>query len=123
MGSRSAQIGGSSILRASEGVLDKRGASLPPARGRARGRVLFDDGRVGIAGAPTAADVGELAEASLNRHTCPQAWTRACRSKATSISPPAAAIRSRARAVVDVDVETGRSACCATWRWTIAAGS
>jgi aerobic carbon-monoxide dehydrogenase large subunit len=111
MGSRSAQVGGSSILRASEGVLEKaRLVAAHVLEAGAEDVVLFDDGRIGIAGAP---DRGltwaELAEAAAEPSRLPDgmdpglSFAGDFAQSANGSYPFGAHV-----AVVEVDIETGR---------------
>jgi carbon-monoxide dehydrogenase large subunit len=111
MGSRSAQVGGSSILRASEGVLDKaRRVAAHVLEAGAEDVVLFDDGRIGIAGAP---DRGltwaELAAATAESSHLPEgmdpglSFVSDFGQSANGSYPFGAHV-----AVVEVDVQTGQ---------------
>jgi carbon-monoxide dehydrogenase large subunit len=111
MGSSSAQVGGSSVLRASEGVLDKaRRLAAHVLEAGVEDMVLFDDGRIGIAGAPDRALTwGELAEAAGDRSRFPEGMDPGLSidhdfgQSANGSYPFGAHV-----AVVEVDVETGQ---------------
>jgi carbon-monoxide dehydrogenase large subunit len=111
MGSSSAQVGGSSVLRASEGVLEKaRRLAAHVLEAGTEDVVLFDDGRIGIAGAP---DRGltweELAEAATEPSRLPEGMDPGLSfdsdfgQSANGSYPFGAHV-----AVVEVDVETGQ---------------
>jgi aerobic carbon-monoxide dehydrogenase large subunit len=112
MGSRSAQIGGSAILRASEGVLDKaRRLAAHLLEAGVEDTVLFEDGRVGIAGAPDRAmSWAELAEAAADPSRLPDgmdpglSFDHDFGQAANGTYPFGAHV-----AVVEVDVETGHT--------------
>ena len=112
MGSRSAQVGGSAVLRASERVLEKaRRLAAHILEAGVDDVVLFDDGRVGIAGAPDRALTwSELAEAASDPSRVPEAMEPGLAAKgdfsqsADGTFPFGAHV-----AVVEVDTETGRT--------------
>jgi carbon-monoxide dehydrogenase large subunit len=111
MGSRSAQIGGSSILRASEGVLDKaRRLAAHLLEAGVEDMVLFEDGGIGVAGAPDRAlSWAELAEAASDPSGVPEGTDPSLSfdsdfgQSADGSYPFGAHV-----AVVEVDVETGQ---------------
>jgi carbon-monoxide dehydrogenase large subunit len=110
MGSRSAQIGGSSILRASEGVLHKAcGLAAHLLEAGVEDIVLFEDGGIGVAGAPDRAlSWAELAEAAADPSRLPEGMDPGLSfdsdfAQSVSGSYPFGAHV----AVVEVDVETG----------------
>jgi aerobic carbon-monoxide dehydrogenase large subunit len=74
MASRSAQTGGSAVLRATEGVRDKaRRIAAHLLEAGVEDVVLFDDGRTGIAGAPDRALTwSELAAAAADPESLPE---------------------------------------------------
>jgi carbon-monoxide dehydrogenase large subunit len=111
MGSSSAQVGGSSILRASEGVLDKaRSLAAHVLEAGAEDVVLFEDGRIGIAGAP---DRGltwaELADAAAEPSRLPEGMDPGLSFDADFGQSMNGSYPFGAHvAVVEVDVETGQ---------------
>ena len=112
MGSRSAQVGGSAVLRASQGVLEKaRRLAAHLLEAGLDDVVLFDDGRIGIAGAPDRALTwSELAEAASDPSRLPEDMEPGLAAKgdfsqsADGTFPFGAHV-----AVVEVDTETGRT--------------
>ena len=112
MGSRSAQVGGSAVLRAGEGVVDK--ARLLAAHLLEAGLddvVLSEDGRIGIAGAPDRAlPWSELAAAAADPARLPEGMEPGLAARgdfsqsADGTYPFGAHV-----AVVEVDMETGRT--------------
>jgi carbon-monoxide dehydrogenase large subunit len=111
MASRSAQVGGSAVLRAGEAVVDKArrlGAHLLEAA--AEDVVLFDDGRVGVAGAPDRGlSWAELAEAASDPSGLPEGMDPGLAFEGDFIQPADGTYPFGAHvAVVEVDVETGR---------------
>ena len=74
MGSRSAQVGGSAVLRASEGVLEKgRRIAALALEAAVEDVVVNEDGRVGLAGAPDRSfSWGELAAMASHADALPR---------------------------------------------------
>jgi carbon-monoxide dehydrogenase large subunit len=111
MGSRSAQVGGSAVLQASEAVLEKaRRVAAHLLEAGPEDVVLFDDGRIGIAGAPDRAlSWSELAASAAEPSGVPEGmdpglWSRGNFSQPSNGTYPFGAHV----AVVEVDTETGR---------------
>jgi len=112
MGSRSAQVGGSAVLRATEGVLERaRRLAAHLLEAGVDDVVLFDDGRIGIAGAPDRAlSWSELAEAASDPSRVPEGMEPGLAAKgdfsqsADGTFPFGAHV-----AVVEVDTQTGRT--------------
>jgi len=112
MGSRSAQVGGSAVLRASEEVLGKaRRLAAHLLEASLDDVVLGDDGRIGIAGAPDRSlSWPELAEAAANPSRLPDGVEPGLSAggdfsqSADGTFPFGAHV-----AVVEVDTETGRA--------------
>ncbi|MBM3671222.1 MAG: xanthine dehydrogenase family protein molybdopterin-binding subunit [Actinobacteria bacterium] len=110
MGSRSLQIGGSAIYRASEGVLEKAkvlAAHLLEAN--VDDIVLHDGGKVGVAGVPASALTwGELAEAAEDASRRPDDWEGKLAAELDFNQGEATFPFGAHIAVVEVDMETGR---------------
>ena len=109
MGSRSAQVGGSAVLRASEGVLDKgRRIAALALEAAVEDVVAGEDGRVGVAGAPDRSfSWGELATMASHADALPPGMQPGLRvadqfSLGGNTYPFGAHV-----AVVEVDRETG----------------
>jgi carbon-monoxide dehydrogenase large subunit len=111
MGSRSAQVGGSAVLRAGEEVVAKaKRLAAHLLEAAPEDALLFDDGRIGIAGAPDRAlSWSELAEAAGDPARLPEGFDTGLSFRgdfdqsAGGTYPFGAHI-----AVVEVDVETGQ---------------
>jgi carbon-monoxide dehydrogenase large subunit len=110
MGSRSAQVGGSAVLRAGEAVVDKaRNVAAHLLEAAPEDVELSDEGRIGIVGAPDRSfSWAELAEAATTADSLPEGMepglaARDTFSQASNGSYPFGAHV----AVVEVDTETG----------------
>jgi len=111
MGSRSAQVGGSALVRASEGVLEKaRRLAAHLLEAGVDDVVLFDDGRIGIAGAPDrAVSWSDLSRAAADPSRLPDGMDPGLSSRGDFSQPADGTFPFGAHvAVVAVDMETGR---------------
>jgi carbon-monoxide dehydrogenase large subunit len=111
MGSRSAQAGGSAVLRAGEGVVEKaRRLAAHLLEAGLDDVVVFDDGKIGIAGAPDRSfSWSELAEAAVDPERVPEGMEPGLVAEADfSQSPEGTFPFGTHIAVVEVDTETGR---------------
>jgi carbon-monoxide dehydrogenase large subunit len=110
MGSRSLQIGGSAVLRASEALLDKARQLAAHLLDTGESEVRRLDGRIGVGGAPELSlSWGELAAAAADPSSLPAGMETRLRAQADfemedSTYPFGAHI-----AVVEVDTETGKA--------------
>jgi carbon-monoxide dehydrogenase large subunit len=110
MGSRSAQVGGSAILRASEGVVDRaRAVAAHLLEAAVEDVMLFDDGRIGIAGAPDRSlSWAEVARAAADPTGLPEGLDPGLSSDADFGQDSGGSYPFGAHvAVVEVDIETG----------------
>jgi carbon-monoxide dehydrogenase large subunit len=109
VGSRSLQVGGGAVYRASEGVLDKaRQIAANLLEAAADDIVVHDDGRVGVAGSPAnALTWSDLAQAATDASKLPEGMEPGLRveldfDQGASSFPFGAHV-----CVVEVDTETG----------------
>lgn len=112
MGSRSAQVGGSALVRASEGVLEKaRRLAAHLLEAGVDDVVLFEDGRIGITGAPDRAlSWSALAEAAADPARVPDGMEPGLAARGDFSQPADGTFPFGAHvAVVEVDTETGRT--------------
>jgi carbon-monoxide dehydrogenase large subunit len=110
MGSRSGQVGGSAIVRASEAVLDKaRRLAAHLLEAGPEDVVVTEEGRVGIAGAPDRAFTwAELAQAASDPARLPDGMEAGLAARETFSQDANGTYPFGAHvAVADVDVETG----------------
>src|SRR5215510_10891747 len=109
MGSRSLQLGGSAVLRASVALLDKAQRLAAHLLEASESDVQCFDGRIGVAGLPELAlSWGELAAAAADPSSLPPGMETGLRAQADfemedSTYPSGAHV-----AVVEVDTETGK---------------
>lgn len=111
MGSRSAQVGGSAILQAGQAVLEKaRRVAAHLLEAGLEDVVLFEDGRIGIAGAPDRAiPWAELAQAALDPDRLPPGMDPGLSAEGDFSQPANGSYPFGAHvAVVEVDTETGK---------------
>jgi carbon-monoxide dehydrogenase large subunit len=111
MGSRSAQVGGSAILQAGQAVLEKaRRVAAHLLEAGPEDVVLFEDGRIGIAGAPDRAMTwADLARAAGNDGRLPDGMDPGLSATGDFSQPADGSYPFGAHvAVVEVDIETGR---------------
>jgi aerobic carbon-monoxide dehydrogenase large subunit len=111
MGSRSGQVGGSAVLRASEGVLEKaRRLAAHLLEAAVEDVVVLEDGRMGIAGAPDRALTwSELAAAAAEPSRLPEDMPPGLSFEGDFGQPADGSYPFGAHvAVVDVDTETGQ---------------
>jgi aerobic carbon-monoxide dehydrogenase large subunit len=110
MGSRSLQIGGSAVLRASVALLDKARRLAAHLLDMSESEVRRLDGRIGVGGAPDLSlSWGELAAAAADPSSLPSGMETGLRAEADfemedSTYPFGAHV-----AVVEVDTETGKA--------------
>jgi carbon-monoxide dehydrogenase large subunit len=112
MGSRSAQVGGSAVLRAGEGVLEKaRHLAAHLLEAGVDDVVLLEGGKIGIVGAPNRAfSWAELAEAASDPARVPEGMEPGLSAKGDFSQSPDGTFPFGAHvAVVEVDMETGRT--------------
>jgi aerobic carbon-monoxide dehydrogenase large subunit len=111
MGSRSAQVGGSAVLRASEAVVEKaRRVAAHLLEASPEDVVLFDDGRIGIAGAPDRALTwAEVAAAATDPSRVPEGMEPGLAEKTDFSQDSSGTYPFGAHvSVVEVDIETGQ---------------
>ncbi len=108
MGSRSLQIGGSAIYRASEVVLDKARQLAAHLFEANPDDIVVGDGRIGVAGTPTASmSWGELALASADAGRLPEGMEPGLAAELDFNQGDATYPFGSHVAVVEVDLETG----------------
>ena len=85
MGSRSLQVGGSAVLRASVALLDKARRLAAHLLETSESDVRSFDGRIGVGGDPESSlSWGELAAAAATPHLSRPVWRRGCGRRTTS---------------------------------------
>ena len=112
MGSRSAQVGGSAVLRAGEGVVGKaRRLAAHLLEAGVDDVVLLEEGRIGIVGAPEHAfSWAELAEAAADPARVPEGMETGLAAEGDFSQSPEGTFPFGAHvAVVEVDTETGHT--------------
>ena len=125
MGSRSLQIGGSAALRAGQAVVEKaRRLAAHLLEAAVDDVVLFDDGRIGVAGAPDRAFTwGELATAAAEPASLPEGMEPVLEESIDFMPDGRTYPFGTHVSVVEVDTETGLVRPRRMWRWTTAAAS
>jgi carbon-monoxide dehydrogenase large subunit len=109
MGSRSAQIGGSAVLRASEAIVTKaKDLAAHLLEAAAEDITIFDDGKVGVAGSPQSGLTwAELATAANDSSKRPDGWDGGLDAIAEFVQAGPTFPFGAHISVVEVDTETG----------------
>src|SRR5262249_7019722 len=110
MGSRSLQVGGSAVLRASVALLDKARRLAAHLLEASENDVLRLDGRIGVGGDPAASlSWGELAAAAADPSSLPPGMETGLRAQADFEMEDSTYPSGVHVAVVEVDTETGKA--------------